>query len=114
MATGTASLNFGAHPGSGHAKVAVTGQAAIVAGSLVEAWLLPADTANHKHDEHLVVPMKVTAGNIIAGTGFTIHGFMLDPGGQTEDHRGGAGSRAGRTARRTWGLWNCAWAWATP
>ena len=111
MASGTASLDFGAHPGSGHAKVVITGQTGIVSGSLVEAWLRPEDTANHKHDEHIVVPMRVTAGNIVAGTGFTIHGYMLDPGGQSEDHKGGSGyTRAGRTGRRTSGVWNVAWA----
>ena len=37
MASGTATLDFGAFPGKTDASVAVTGQAAIVAGSLVVA-----------------------------------------------------------------------------
>ena len=74
-AQGTAILNFGAFPGSSHATVAVTGQASIVAGSLVEAWLRPEATADHTADEHMVETIKVFAADIIAGTGFTIHGF---------------------------------------
>lgn len=79
MATqGTAILNFGALPGASDASVAVTGQAAIVAGSLVEAWIRPIDTAEHNADEHVVDPPAVVAGNIIAGTGFTIYGVTKD------------------------------------
>jgi hypothetical protein len=54
--------------------VAVTGQAAILAGSLAEAWIFPAATADHSADEHLVETLKVFAGNVVAGTGFTIYG----------------------------------------
>lgn len=74
-AQGTTTVNFGAFPGSSHASVAVTGQASIVAGSLVEAWLRPEATADHTADEHLVEPIKVLASDIVAGVGFTIHAF---------------------------------------
>jgi hypothetical protein len=111
MASGTATLDFGSHPGSGHAKVVVSGQTNLLTTSRVEAWLEPADTADHKHDEHIVAPILVRAGNKVAGTSFTIHGYVLDPGGQSEDHKGGSGyTRTGRTARRMWGRWNVAWA----
>ncbi|MDQ3024109.1 MAG: hypothetical protein M3R04_06980 [bacterium] len=80
--TGTATLDFGAFPGSSHATIAVTGQAAIVAGSLVEAWIRPVATADHTADEHMVETLKVVASDIVAGTGFTIHGFNTN--GQTE------------------------------
>lgn len=73
--TGIAELDFGAFPGSSHATVAVTGQAGIASGSLVEAWLRPVATADHTADEHMVEPLKVFAADIVAGTGFTIHGF---------------------------------------
>ena len=53
-AQGTAVLDFGAFPGKSDASVAVTGQAAIVAGSLVEAWIRPVDTADHTADEHML------------------------------------------------------------
>lgn len=77
--TGTAILDFGLHPGKSHASVVVTGQAAIVAGSIVQAWIRPVATADHTADEHLVVPIRIVAGNIVAGTGFTIHGFNSNP-----------------------------------
>lgn len=74
-AQGTATLDFGTFPGKSDASVAVTGQAGIVAGSLVEAWIRPVATADHTADEHMVETLKVFAANIIAGTGFTIYGF---------------------------------------
>ncbi len=74
-ATGTATIDFGSFPGKSDAFVAITGQAAIVANSLIEAWIRPAATADHTADEHMVETLKVIAGNIVAGTGFTIYGF---------------------------------------
>lgn len=71
MATGTATLTFGAS-GLYETSVVVTGQAGIVAGSLVEAWIRPVATANTP-DEALFETLKITAGNIVAGTGFTIY-----------------------------------------
>jgi hypothetical protein len=73
-ATGTASLDFGVFPGTSHTSLTVTGQAGITAGSLVEAWIFPAATADHTADEHVVESIKVMAGNVVAGTGFTIYG----------------------------------------
>lgn len=78
-AQGTTTINFGTFPGSYDTSVAVTGQAAIVAGSLVEAWLRPEATADHTADEHMLEPLKIMAGNIIAGTGFTIYAFNETP-----------------------------------
>lgn len=92
-AQGTTTLDFGAFPGASDASVAVTGQASILSGSLVEAWLLPAATADHSADEHRVETLDVVAGLIVAGTGFTIYG-MND----------GAGTRI-------YGTWNVAWVW---
>lgn len=72
---GTATLDFGAFPGAYDASVAVTGQAGIVAGSVVQATIRPVTTADHSPDEHMLEPLKVFAGNIVAATGFTIYGF---------------------------------------
>jgi hypothetical protein len=72
-AQGQTTIDFGAFPGKSDASVAVTGQAAIVAGSLVEAWIRPEATADHSADEHMMETLKVFAGNIVAGTGFTIY-----------------------------------------
>jgi hypothetical protein len=76
--TGTAELDFGAFPGATDASLAVTGQASIVAGSAVWAVLIPVATADHTADEHLVDGPIVLAGNIIAGTGFTLYGKVRE------------------------------------
>ncbi len=72
-ATGSAILDFGT-PSKPAASVAVTGQAGIVAGSKVEAFVRLEATATHSIDEHRIEQLKVMAGNIVAGTGFTIYG----------------------------------------
>lgn len=77
-ATGNATLDFGAYPGKSDATVAVTGQGAIIAGSQVEAWVRMDATATHSADELWVDPIRVLAGNIQAGTGFTIYGSSPD------------------------------------
>lgn len=74
-AQGTTTVNFGAFPGSYDTSVNVTGQASITGTSLVEAWIYPTATADHSADEHLMTEIKVRAGNISAGVGFTIYGF---------------------------------------
>lgn len=74
MATqGTATVDFGAAPGKSDTSLAITGQASIVSGSLVEAWLAYASSADHSADEHLVEELQVTAGTVVAATGFTIY-----------------------------------------
>jgi len=110
-ATGTADLDFGAFPGKSDTSVAVTGQSGIVAGSLVEAWIRPVATADHLADEHLVENIKITAGNIIAGTGFTIYGFNTTPhfpGGDKID-----GNFTVQPSNNTllYGVWKVNWAW---
>ncbi len=123
-ATGKTTIDFGAFPGKSDASVAVTGQAAITANSLIEAWIRPEATIDHTADEHLVETLKVIAGNIVAGTGFTIYGFntsqlnepleQLATGrfrqvaapvhGYNAPSRGGGGTRI-------YGQWTVAWAW---
>lgn len=66
-------VDFGAFPGSSDGSVAITGQAGILAGSLVEAWIIPEATADHSADEHILESIRVYAGNIVAGVGFTIY-----------------------------------------
>lgn len=78
-AQGTTTVNFGAFPGGYDTSVAVTGQASILSGSLVEAWLFPTATSDHSADEHLLEPIKVIAGNVVAATGFTIYAFNNSP-----------------------------------
>lgn len=98
-AKGLAVLDFGAFPGKSDAFVAVTGQSGILIGSLVEAWIRPMATADHSADEHLVESLNIMAGNIIAGTGFTIYGLNTS---QLSSHGQGM---------RLYGQWNIAWVW---
>ena len=116
-AQGTALLDFGAFPGKSDASVAVTGQTGILAGSLIEAWLIPADTADHKADEHLVETIRVMAATIVVGTGFTIYGVNISP--LTEHQlfqpwpQFPTKTVLIETGRATliYGKWNVAWVW---
>jgi hypothetical protein len=110
-AQGTASIDFGAFPGKTDASLVITGQTGILAGSLVEAWILPGATADHSADEHLVEPIYVIAGNIVAGTGFTIYAMSMDipavPDLAVRVHQ----RDRDNTAPMPYGLWKVAWCW---
>lgn len=123
--TGQASLDFGAFPGSSHASVAVTGQAGILAGSLVECWIFPAATADHSADEHVVESLKVVAGNVVAGTGFTIYGVNTNNLTEPLSYHGVGNFRSAATTvygnpdpsiggkgTMLYGVWNIGWVWA--
>lgn len=78
MATGqgTATINFGSHPGVNEATVAVTGQTAISAGSKCEAFVMGDDsTSDHTAKDHRYFDAQtgLTCGTPTAGTGFTIY-----------------------------------------
>jgi hypothetical protein len=73
---GTATLNFGTGTGSATSTATVTGQASIGASSRIRVWFMAVATAHHNADEHgLIFPTRVglSAGNIVAGVGFTIY-----------------------------------------
>ena len=123
-AQGTTTIDFGAFPGKSDASVAITGQTGISGASLVEAWLYPTATADHTADEHLLETIRVVAGNVVAGTGFTIYGLntsqlnepLETPGPST--FRSVAGSVYGDSGRsvggrgtRIYGQWTVAWVW---
>jgi hypothetical protein len=123
-AQGTATLDFGVFPGTSDISVAVTGQAGILSGSLVEAWVLPADTADHTADEHMLETLKVFAGSIVAGVGFTIYGFNTsqlneplekaarDPFKATSVQTLGSPlPEVGGIGTRLYGQFNIAWVW---
>lgn len=108
MAQGTTTVNFGTFPGATDTSVAVTGQGSILATSLVEAWVFPVATADHSVDEHWVDGPQVVAGNIVAGTGFTIYASVKP---QT-DAKAPTDSRRGKTdSPRAYGSWTVAWVW---
>lgn len=72
---GTATLDFGAAPGASTASIAVTGQAGLLSGSNIRAWV-QGSTADHNEYEHTrIFPNRIglAAGDVVAGTGFTIH-----------------------------------------
>jgi hypothetical protein len=73
---GTATIDFGAFPGTSEASVAVTGQATISATSKAEAWIMGDDTSSsHTAEDHKYAPQffSLTCGTPSAGTGFTIY-----------------------------------------
>lgn len=109
-AQGNTTVDFGSFPGKHDASVAVTGQAGILSGSLVEAWIRPVATADHSADEHLVESIRVLAGNIVAGTGFTIYAFN---NWQAVPDNPSLGTNTGLRdkAPRLYGLWTVAWVW---
>ena len=77
MATGigTATIDFGAAPGSSTTELTVTGQTAISATDYVEIWMQGDSTADHNAYEHLIAPILLRASDIVAGTSFKINAF---------------------------------------
>lgn len=74
---GTATMDFGtAAQRTVDASVVVTGQAGIVSGSKVEAYLMGNTSADNSPDEHIIARsmLALTCGDIVAATGFTIYG----------------------------------------
>jgi hypothetical protein len=74
-ATGTATLNFGAAPGTNTATATVTGQTGILSNSVAEAWFMGVDsTADHNAYEHMIMPLAVTLSvtSVSSGSGFVI------------------------------------------
>ena len=124
-AQGTTTVDFGAFPGSSDTSVAITGQASILAGSLVEAFLFPAVTADHTADEHVVETIRVMAGNVVAGTGFTIYatntstlneplqfpGVSTFRGVATSVYGSGGAQSIGGKGTRIYGTWSIGWVW---
>lgn len=74
---GTATIDFGAFPGSNQATVTVTGQTSIAATSYVDAFIMADDSASgHTASDHRYLPLFAgfTCGTPTASTGFVIYG----------------------------------------
>lgn len=88
---GVTVVNFGALPGATDTSATIIGQSDIVAGSVVQAWLVATATADHSEDEHRIEEIDVCAGSVVAGTGFTIYAKTRN--------------------RRLYGQYSVAWRW---
>jgi hypothetical protein len=127
MAEGITIVDFGAFPGKSDASVDVPGQTTIVAGSVVEAWIRPEQTADHSPDEHMMETLKVIAGAPVAGVGFTIYALNtsqlnepLEPPGWNRLRLNATvvnqptfspAPSIGGMGTRIYGKWTTAWAW---
>jgi hypothetical protein len=107
-ASGTATLDFGAFPGKTDTSVAVTGQAGILSGSVIGAWLTPVATADHSADEHIIDGPFVVAGSIVGGTGFTIYGITPNYPNPVD----GLPRYSTNNTPMPYGLWSVFWCWS--
>lgn len=76
--TGSGTIDFGAAPGATTARVTVSGQTGLLAGSVPKAWIMYKDSADNTADEHLAARIYVLAGNIV-GTSFDIVAISEQP-----------------------------------
>lgn len=75
-------ITFGVNGNLFEASLVITGQAGILSTSFVNANILVAGSTGspgHMADEHAFEPINVTAGAIVAGTGFTIFATCPTP-----------------------------------
>lgn len=123
--SGVTTVNFGAFPGASDAKTTITGQAGILAGSKVKAYVMATATADHTADEHWVETLEVMAGNIVPGTGFDIYAKntgtlsepVLEQWANTRLAGPGTGANqvrpvtGGGTGTRLYGEFTVGWEW---
>lgn len=73
---GTATIDFGAFPGSNEAAIVVTGQGSILSTSKAESYIMADDsTSDHTANDHryLAALVGLTCGTPTTATGFTIY-----------------------------------------
>jgi hypothetical protein len=70
--SGACTLDFGS--GAQVATYMVLGQSDINDNSQINAWIQGVDSSDHNAYEHMIAPIRVTAGNIIPGQGFEVMG----------------------------------------
>jgi hypothetical protein len=111
-ASGTVIVDFGAFPGASDASVTVSAPG-IAANSLVEAWILPAQTTDHSPDEHLVETLTVKAdqSSIVAGTSFVVRVSNTSTFQDVYNSSGAQGVFIGGLGTLIYGKWNIGWVW---
>lgn len=122
---GVTTIDFGAFPGGSDAQVTVSGQTGIVAGSVLQAWIVAQPTADHTADEHRVETISVTCGNIVANTSFDIYAQntsqLCEPVTEAGVSKfrsaaatvyGYAGRSVGGQGTRIYGQWTVHWRWS--
>ena len=90
---GSAQVDFGSSAAS-ESSLAIAFPTIALADT-VEAWCVPVATADHSIDEHLMLPPRIVAGNVVPGVGFTIYATANDQPGSS-----------------TYGAWSVAWRWS--
>jgi hypothetical protein len=124
-ASGQTTVDFGSFPGKSDASVAITGQSSIATNSIVNAWIFAKATSDHSADEHLVETISIKAGNIVAGTGFTIYAtnnsYLSEPilslnkndrqNGGLVNTQGIQNPKVGGKGTRIYGQWTVNWKW---
>jgi hypothetical protein len=75
-AQGTATLDFGAFPGSNVTSVDVVATG-VVSTSAVEAWIRPEATADHTDGDHVIAPMRVI-GHYLSDNNIRIWGVGIN------------------------------------
>jgi hypothetical protein len=72
-AQGTATLDFGAFPGSSVASVDVAATG-VISTSAVEAWIRPVASSDHTVEDHIIAPMRVV-GQYLSDNNIRIYGI---------------------------------------
>lgn len=113
MATGTATIDFGAFPGKSDTSIAISDAAVSdFPTSKAEAWLVPLATADHTADEHMLETIAVFAGPPAVGVGFTVYGFNTSQFNEQLTFNGSEPNPTlGGIGTRIYGTWTIAWAW---
>lgn len=75
---GTVSVDFGVLPGSDSAAFVITTETDILSTSLVRANISLQPTVDHTADEARIENLKITAGAIVPGVGFTVYADCLE------------------------------------
>lgn len=71
ITSGTTEIDFGLAPGGNYATTTIS-LATVTTTSIINVYMMSEATATHNAYEHSIVPIKLTAGNIVNGVSFDI------------------------------------------